>query len=78
MRKHAFALSLASFLGAALPAAAQFETATVLGSVRDKSGAVVPGATITLLSLETGVAQTKVSDAGGDYEFFRSGWEPTR
>ena len=54
----------------ALPAAAQFETATVLGTVRDKSGAVTPGATVTLLNMDTGVAQTKVTDGKGGYEFF--------
>lgn len=68
MRKALAALSLAFSL--ALPAAAQFETATVLGTVRDKSGAVTPGATVTLLNLDTGVAQTKVADGSGGYEFF--------
>ena len=68
MRKALAVLSLVVAL--ALPAWAQFETATVLGTVRDKSGAVTPGATVTLLNLDTGVAQTKVSDAQGGYEFF--------
>jgi hypothetical protein len=53
-----------------VPASAQFETATVLGSVRDTTGAVVPGVTVTLLNLETAVGQTKTTDAGGNYEFF--------
>jgi len=68
MRKALAALSLV--IAMALPAWAQFETATVLGTVRDKSGAVTPGATVTLLNLDTGVAQAKVSDAQGGYEFF--------
>ena len=39
------------------PAAdAQFDTATVVGTVRDDSGAVVPGATVTLTNLDTGIA----------------------
>ncbi len=63
-------LLVAVLLALAAPAVAQFETATVLGSVRDNSGAVVPGATVTLLSLDTGVSQTKVTDPAGNYEFF--------
>ncbi|MGE0452456.1 MAG: carboxypeptidase regulatory-like domain-containing protein [Vicinamibacteria bacterium] len=63
-------LLVTAFVALAAPALAQFETATVLGSVRDKSDALVPGATVTLLNLDTGVAQTKVSDAAGNYEFF--------
>ena len=55
---------------AAAPAFAQFETATVLGTVRDRTGAVVPGATVTLPNLDTGVSQTKVTDGSGNYEFF--------
>jgi hypothetical protein len=68
MRKTIAALALA--LGLVAPAAAQFETATVLGTVRDKSGAVTPGVTVTLLNLDTGMAQTKVTDGKGGYEFF--------
>jgi hypothetical protein len=61
---------LVGLLAAALPARAQFETANVLGSVKDKTGAVVPGATVTLLNRETGLAQSKLTDAQGNYEFF--------
>jgi hypothetical protein len=69
-RSTRFAGCLAVLLLAAVPAAAQFETATVLGNVRDRSGGVAPGATVTLSSLETGVSQTKVTDGAGNYEFF--------
>jgi hypothetical protein len=62
---------LVLLLGAgAAPAFAQFETASVLGTVRDASGAVVPGATVTLLNVDTGVTQSKPTDADGQYEFF--------
>jgi hypothetical protein len=61
---------LTAFTAMALPAAAQFETATVLGSVRDNTGAVVPGATVVLTSLDTGLAQQKATDPAGNYEFF--------
>jgi len=53
-----------------VPAAfAQFDTATIVGTVRDNTGAVVPGATVTLTSLDTGIAVTRVSDANGNFEF---------
>jgi hypothetical protein len=54
----------------ASPAWAQFDTGTVLGVVRDSSGAVLPGTTITLLNTATGVLATKVTDERGAYEFF--------
>src|SRR5919106_40971 len=49
---------------------AQFETATVLGTVRDASNAVVPEATVTLTNTATGVSATKSTNAEGNYEFF--------
>jgi hypothetical protein len=52
------------------PAFAQFETATVVGTVRDTSGAVVPGATVTLTNAATGVSATRTSNANGSFEFF--------
>jgi hypothetical protein len=69
MKKTLPLLLLVSLAGAA-PALAQFETASVLGTVRDATGAVVPGAAVTLLNVDTGVAQSKTSDADGNYEFF--------
>jgi Carboxypeptidase regulatory-like domain/TonB-dependent Receptor Plug Domain/TonB dependent receptor len=51
-------------------ASAQFETAAVLGTVRDTSGAVLPGASVTLMSDATGVALTRTTDTKGDYQFF--------
>src|SRR6516164_3777093 len=49
---------------------AQFETAEVLGTVRDNTGSVVSKAAVTLLNQDTGT-QAKVStDADGNYDFF--------
>ena len=48
----------------------QFETATVVGTVKDSSGAVVPAAKVTLTNTQTGVSQERMSDANGNYEFF--------
>jgi hypothetical protein len=48
---------------------AQFETASVLGYVRDGSGAVVPGATVTLINQGTKAQVTVKADAQGSYQF---------
>jgi len=52
-----------------LSAWAQFESASVLGYVRDASGAAVPNATVTLTNTATGISQTKTTDEEGKYEF---------
>jgi hypothetical protein len=52
------------------PAWAQFETATVVGTVRDSSGAIVPGAKVTLTNVQTGVGAERMTDANGNFEFF--------
>ncbi len=48
---------------------AQFDTATVVGSVRDSSGAVVPKATVTLKNIATGITQNLQTDEEGNYQF---------
>src|SRR4051812_1475658 len=48
---------------------AQFDTATVLGTIKDSSGAVVPGATVTLKNTATGITATAVTDSDGAYQF---------
>ena len=53
----------------ASPAWAQFETASVIGTVHDSSGAVVPGATVTLTAIDTGVSQSRSTNDSGLYEF---------
>jgi hypothetical protein len=68
LRLSAVALLIACVLAA--PAWAQFETGSVLGTIHDNSGGVIPGVTITLLGVDTGVSTTKVTDAEGTYEFF--------
>src|SRR5438067_2177623 len=54
-----------------VPAAyAQFDTAAVLGTVADANGAAVPGATVTLKNMATGVTATARTDENGNYQFF--------
>ena len=48
----------------------QFETATVVGSVKDSTGAVVPDAKVTLTNTQTGVSAEHQTDSNGNYEFF--------
>src|SRR3990167_4763666 len=48
---------------------AQLPTATILGVVRDATGAVVPGASLTARSTETGQTRTAVSAGDGSYRF---------
>src|SRR6266699_6722402 len=61
------ALMLLSIVG---PAFAQLPTATILGVVKDSSGAAVPGATLTVRNSATGLVRTVVSDASdGSYRF---------
>src|SRR2546422_8807687 len=42
-------------------------TAQISGSVRDQSGAVLPGAEVTATQTETGIARTAVSNETGSY-----------
>ena len=63
-------VALTLTLSFAAPAWAQFETATVVGSVKDSSGAVVPDARVTLTNTATGVNAERISDANGNFEFF--------
>ncbi len=54
---------------------AQVDTGTIAGSVKDPSGGVLPGVTITLTNEGTGTSQTSVTNAQGSYQFpaLRSG-----
>ncbi len=54
---------------AALPGYAQFDTATVLGAVRDANGANVANATVTLRNVATGITANTQSDSEGNYQF---------
>ncbi len=49
--------------------AAQVVTGAIIGQVRDTSGAMIPGATITVSNQETGFAETGISDSRGLYNF---------
>ncbi|RPJ81663.1 MAG: carboxypeptidase regulatory-like domain-containing protein, partial [Acidobacteria bacterium] len=61
----AFLLTAAS----ALPAAAQLTRFDLSGTVTDTTSAVLPGATVTLKNVDTGLTRTAVTDAAGRYSF---------
>ena len=44
-------------------------TSTILGTVADPQGAVMPGAKITLTNVDTGVQRKATADGSGDYQF---------
>lgn len=60
---------VALVLSSGLAAWAQAGRGGISGSVTDPSGAVVPGASVTLLNRATGVEQHSVTTAGGLYVF---------
>ena len=64
-----FLAIFASCMFAAMPSHAQFDTAEVLGTVRDNSGAVVPKAELTLLHVDTGIQSKTKADENGNYTF---------
>ena len=63
------ALVLACFLLAAPPALAQMDRSTISGVVKDNQGGVIPGVTVTSLSLQTQEVRTTVTDATGYFTF---------
>jgi hypothetical protein len=62
-------ISLATLMILWLPKSnlAQTVNGTFRGTVTDSSGAVVPGATVTVTNTATGVSRTAIADAGGSY-----------
>ena len=66
-----FPLVLLTLAALFLPCTAysQQSTAAINGTVKDSSGAVVEGATITLTNNETSVSRNSISNTAGDYVF---------
>ena len=61
---------LVALLFGALPAVAQITTGNLVGSVKDSSGGVVPGATVVLISESRGTkGVAAVTNETGDYTF---------
>ena len=62
-------LTLAAFAIFAPTLFGQFEAATVPGTIRDASSAVVPNCKVTLENVNTGVSISTNTDGNGNYEF---------
>jgi hypothetical protein len=66
-RPHSWLLAVLIALLSAAPAWAQTITGRIDGRVVDSSGAVLPGATITIVNTGTGLTTTQVTDDNGTY-----------
>ena len=70
LARHRAIFAMLAVLVLAPAAYAQFDTAAVLGTITDATGAAVPKATVTLKNIATGVVVTAQSDENGNYQFF--------
>lgn len=50
-----------------VPALAQFDTGTIVGSVTDSSGAVVPNASVTITNTDTAIQTAEQTDSNGSF-----------
>ena len=69
MKKAVLLAAVLVLIGTAATLRAQTATGQISGTVIDASGAVVPGATITVTSDLTGMTRTATTDSNGDYVF---------
>src|SRR5215470_466390 len=67
MNKFAICIVISALL--ATQAFAQNVNATLGGTVADSTGAVLPGATVTVTGIDTGVKTTTISNEAGAYQF---------
>jgi len=65
--KRQMGLSVFLLLLLSLVAYSQVSTATLTGIVRDSTGAVVPGVTITVTNTDRNTAQTTITNEAGSY-----------
>ena len=64
-----FILVLSLLLGSQTRLLAQMDQGTITGVVKDKAGAVIPGAKVALTNIGTGLVLHAVTDSSGIYEF---------
>jgi len=57
-------------------AASSAEAGTISGTVKDQSGAVIPGATVTLHNPVSGLERTASTDASGNFTFTNIPFNP--
>jgi hypothetical protein len=56
------------FLVAGISAKAQFDNGSLVGTVHDATGAVIPGAAVTVTNNATGIVAKATTNGSGDYE----------
>src|SRR5690349_6194733 len=66
--RYGIGFSLGMFLLISVIAHAQLTTGTITGTVTDPSGAAIPGAGITVKSVDTGTTRNSVAGPTGRYE----------
>lgn len=73
-------LPLLLFFTALLPGAYAYQSSsgTVSGTVTDPSGAVVPGAKVTIINHVSGYTRTATSDGSGQFRFYNVPFNPYR
>src|SRR5262245_42332551 len=71
MRVRAMVLAFAALFAASTLASAQQQTGEIFGKVTDSSGAVMPGATVTLSAPHLLRPLTAITSATGTYQFPR-------
>ena len=77
--RNALAVTCAvSALLSANEALGQSSSGIINGTVTDTSGAVIPGATVTLANPVSGYTRTAVTDAAGQYHFYNLPFNPYR
>ena len=59
----------ACVISSGLPAIGQSTFGSIVGTVKDQSESVVPGATVTLVNVGSSATRTTTSSASGNYEF---------
>ena len=64
-----FTLACLFVLGVATTAFAQFDRGTIVGTVKDAQGGIVPGATVTLTNPQNQQSRSTVTDGSGYYTF---------
>ena len=68
-------LAMALLLMLSSPAAfAQYDTGSLVGTIHDASGAVVPNVTVTVTNIATGVATVVKTGAAGIMKFRSCAW----
>jgi len=49
-------------------ARAQYENGSLVGTIRDTSGAIIAGASVTVTNTATGIESKVISDSNGNWE----------